>query len=158
MSPEVSTLLQLFRSAGVIWVVERNPEVRGNAYLSEIRDVEAEYHRRYGITLDLLEVCSADMDRMAAFIQSFAVSMSCSIRTMIVRILDGAAIAEIRYEYQEKRSSRLFVRLSDPNQDRGEADQFESDELWDVNVFRHFAPVKMGDRPLLIGYSALRSY
>ncbi len=152
---QTRALRQLFDSAGVGWALEGDAEEAARRSLREMQAVEAEYQRRLSRPLSphLLEQLVAESEALRPLIQAFASPLSAPIRVMIYCILKGAGIRRVHYDYEHERRSHLVIELELPT---GQALRFESEELWDVEVLRHFGMTQRGGRPVLEGYYAFR--
>ncbi|HYO65530.1 MAG TPA: hypothetical protein VEU33_05560 [Archangium sp.] len=146
---------QLFDTAGVGWALKEGAETEARRYLQEIQAVQAEYERLLSEPLasPLFEQLVEESEALTPLIQAFASPTSASIRVMIYCILKGAEIRRVHYAYELERRSHLTidVELSD-----GRSLRFESEDLWDAEVLRHFGMTKRGGRPILEGYYAFR--
>jgi hypothetical protein len=156
MSPkDVDELCALFTGAGVGELFGANREERASQVVSEVQAASKELERRFGRELEppLLQQMAADPTGLKPLIQAFAVPMTAATRAMVYCILTGASVRRLSYEYEYKRSSRLVITLEF---DSGETSTFESDNLWDAEVLRHFGFMKPGGEPVVDGYYALR--
>ena len=152
MNHEVLALRNIFDRAGIAWIESADLD----RILSDIRAVEAEHADRYGLAPDLLGACRSNPVAMTSFLQSFALPMTTTMRTMIVQLLDGASVESVQYYYRRRQACSLVVQLSHPSRDFGEMDRFESASVWDVEVVRHFALMEVDGDPVLDGYYAFR--
>ncbi len=152
---QTRALRQLFDTAGVGWALREGVETEARRYVQEIQAVEAEYERLLSepMASPLLDQLVEESEALTPLIQAFASPTSASIRVMIYCILKGAEIRRVRYDYELERHSQLTIdiELSDARTLR-----FESEDLWDAEVLRHFGMTKRGGRPILEGYYAFR--
>lgn len=152
---QTRALRQLFDTAGVGWALREGADAEARRYLQEIQAVEAEYERLLSepMSSPLLEQLVEEGEALTPLIQAFASTTSASIRVMIYCILKGAEIRRVLYDYELERRSQLIIdiELSDNRTLR-----FESEDLWDAEVLRHFGMTKRGGRPILEGYYAFR--
>jgi hypothetical protein len=148
-------LASLLQGAGVGWVLHEGQDERTHKILAEIEEVDRYYQEAFGQKLvpSLWEQMSAHSGNLKPLIQSFASPMTPPIRTMIYCVLSGASVRSVRYDYEAQRKSTLSVAVRLPS---GKEHMFESDELWDAEVLRHFGFFKKGGRPIIDGYYAFR--
>lgn len=152
---QTRTLRQVFDAAGVGWALRGDADAETRRYLQEMRAVEAEHERRLSEPMSppLLDQLVEQGEALTPLIQAFASPLSAPIRLMIYCILRGAEIRRVHYDYEHKRRSHLAIEIELPN---GQTQSFESDDLWDAEVLRHFGMAKRAERPILDGYYAFR--
>jgi hypothetical protein len=154
---ELDTLKTLIRGAGVEWVLESDPGKILEMLRQELKDVEAEYARRYDKHVDTLRIAADEPEKHLAFIQSLAVPLSTDIRTMVLRLVQGASIQKLGFNYEQKLHVKLSLTLQkDEITKEPSSDQYESTRLWDVDVLRHIGHLEISGRPVLEGYYAFR--
>lgn len=91
--------------------------------------------------------------KVRAFIQVLGAVETPHILLMVWRILQGFAIQAIELNYQSEQSFHMRLVLRSPY---GEADEiYDSDDVDDAVVLRHFGIMKMGDAPVMDGFFAL---
>jgi hypothetical protein len=157
MPPQTSPeLVDLFRRAGVGWYMEQASAPSVEDVEREAAEVSRLLEGRLKLppgTVDVLREMLDEPERMAAFVQTFAIGMTPEIRAMVRCVVRGAIISSLRYEYKAKQRSELHVTLQfGPNNDI----PFSSTEHWDAEVLRHLGFAKIGGRPLIDGYFAFR--
>lgn len=152
---QTRTLRQLFDAAGVGWALREGADAEAERFLQEMQAVEAEYARRLSepMSSPLLDQLVEEREALTPLIQAFASPTSVPIRVMIYCILKGAEILRVRYDYERKHRSHLAIDIELPG---GQTLSFESEDLWDTEVLRHFGMAKRGGRPILDGYYAFR--
>ena len=74
---------------------------------------------------------------------------------MVWRILHGDLIQSIEMKYAQKSEFRLDVTLEDP--ESGQTSRYQSLDIDDAALVRHFGIMKMSDLPLFDGFYALRT-
>ena len=151
MTDDLNDLETILSDSGAGWLLETDRDERLAAIGSDIREVQAELGKLpASARVGALRLTAPEMK---PFIQCFAVPMTNRIRAMVYCLLDGAELVELQFAYKRKRSVRLHavVELAD-----GHMEPFESHDLWDAEVLRHFGLMKMGDRPVIHGYYAFR--
>ena len=73
---------------------------------------------------------------------------------MVWRLLQGAEVAEVELHYRLQKSFGLRVKVVSAE---GEPEEvYESDDIDDAAVFRHFGILKMDDHPVFDGFYALQ--
>ena len=158
MNPaQVQHLIQLFEKVGAGWFFHAESEraQRAEAVEAEIQAVEEKFAScfHHPMKKPLLAQMSENPDAMAPLIQAFAASLSVKMKTMIYCLLTGGTVEGVRFEY--KREDRVLLYIDIAVQGGGRA-TFDSDQIWDVEVLRHFGLAKLGDRPFIDGYYAFR--
>jgi hypothetical protein len=145
----------IFEDSEVGWVFGEDATERAQQFLREMHDVDRYYNATFHRPLDppLAEAILHDAARFKPLVQTFASPMTTPMRTMVYCVLDGAQVKAIQFEYRFKARARLEVAVE---YDSGDKATFASDNLWDVEVLRHFGLMKMGDAPVIDGYYAFR--
>ncbi len=101
----------------------------------------------------LVEEYRADPRKVRAFIQVLGAVETPHILLMVWRIVQGSAIQAIEVNYQSEHSFHMRVVLRPPD---GEEDEiYDSHDVDDAVVLRHFGIMKMGDAPVMDGFFAL---
>ncbi len=119
-----------------------------------MEEAAREYGRRFRTQVDLLAACKMMPEKMRAFLQTLAAGVSPSLLAMVARIvLREARVTGVRFEVASGRSSSLHVEIEDPD---GGVQSFDSSEIWDAEVLRHFGLMRIGDTPLISGYYAAK--
>lgn len=156
MPTPTDEVAQLLEGAGVGWYLGSDREQRLAQVLDALRAVEACYARKLSqpVARPLLEQLRKEPASFKPFIQTFAAGMTSEMRTMVYCILSGASVERVRFDYEAERQATLSVELELPT---GERPTFESSEIWDLEVLRHFGTAKKGGRPLIDGYFAFRA-
>lgn len=153
---EMNRVVSTFETAGVGQLFSEEREARVARALQDIAAVQAHYERKLSRPMQpsLLEQLEAEPSAFKPLIQAFASPMTLEMRTMIYCVLKGAAVEHVSYDYAAQSRSLLRVELELPSS--GERVSFQSDEVWDYEVLRHFGTAKQGGRPLIDGYWAFR--
>ncbi len=153
---EMNRLVQTFEAAGVGWLFKDAREERIARLAQDIEAVQGHYEQKLSRQMQpsLLEQLEADTSAFKPLIQAFASPMTLEMRTMIYCVLKGAAVEHVSYDYSAQSRSSLRIELELPSS--GERVSFQSDEVWDYEVLRHFGTAKKGGRPLIDGYWAFR--
>ncbi len=141
-----------FERAGVGFLFAEQPDRMAEALFADLSAIEAEYQRRYGQPANLPARVQEHERVLEPFFQALAHPMSTAMRVMVLRMTEGATVLELDYRYVARDSSFLRVRILGKD---GQTDTFESDDLWDAEVLRHFGMMKMHGKPILDGYYAL---
>lgn len=153
MTHAPTDLEAVLKSADAGWLLESDREARLAAIASDIQHVQAELGKLPPPTAARVGAIRLAAPEMKPFIQCFAVPMTNRIRAMVYCLLEGAELVELQFAYRRKSSAHLVavIELAD-----GHKESFESHELWDAEVLRHFGLMKMGGRPVMHGYYAFR--
>jgi hypothetical protein len=153
---EMDRLVQACEAAGVGWLFKDDREGRIAQLVQDIEAVQRHHEQKLSLRMQpsLLEQLEADAPSFKPLIQAFASPMTPEMRTMIYCVLKGAAVERVSYDYTAQSRSLLQVELELPSS--GQRVSFQSDEVWDYEVLRHFGTAKKGGRPLIDGYWAFR--
>ena len=140
-------------SAGVGWLVV-DPRNAGGLLL-RLDEAAAEYSSRFRTRVDLLAACKAMPEKMQALLQNLGAGVSPSMLAMVARILlREAAVLAVRFDYASHLDSvALHVEIYDPDQG---PQSFDSTDVWDAQVLRHFGLLMIGDKPSIAGYYAAK--
>lgn len=151
MTDDMNDLEKVLSDAGVGWLLQTDRDERLAAIASDLRSVQAELSKLPAPTSARVGALRLSDPDMKPFIQCFAVPMTNRIRAMVYCLLDGAELVELQFAYKRKSSVHLHavIELAD-----GHKEEFDSHDLWDAEVLRHFGLMKMGNRPLIHGYYA----
>jgi hypothetical protein len=148
-------LARLLAAARAGWVIEgEDRESRLEGILNEVDALAGRLSALIGLSGDLLDEMEREIGALAPLAESFASPMSADIRAAVYVLLRGGELRSLTYEYDRLARSRLFLRIA--TWERREL-EFESNELWDAEILRHLGLMKMGGRPLVDGYYAMRS-
>lgn len=154
-----NTLRELFARCDVGWVFEgQGAEAasrRTQQILAEMNALGQKYADKVGRDPpDLIErLILSDVTRFKPLVQSFASPLTDETRAMIFCLLEGGHVKTIRFEYRRKQHARLEIEVETAS---GESVRFQSDELWDAEVLRHFGLAKLSGAPVIDGYYAFR--
>lgn len=155
------TLRKLFTDCDVGWVFEGESEEdaseRARQISAEMDALAQHYVDALGRPLPapIDQLILSDVARFKPLVQSFAPPLTPEMRTLIFCLLDGAHIEAIRFDYELKQRARLEVEVGYDNS--GGRACFRSDEVWDVEVLRHFGVFKVRGKPVIDGYYAFRT-
>lgn len=155
------TLRNVFAECDVGWVFEgesdEDASKRAQQILNEMRALSQHYATKFGRPLPepIERLILSDVAHFKPLVQSFASPLTTEMRTMIFCLLDGAHIKAVRFEYERKQHTRLEVDVGSDN--TGVRVCFQSDDLWDAEVLRHFGLFKMSGKPVIDGYYAFRN-
>ncbi len=153
-------LRDLFAQCDVGWVFEgegdESASERARQIVGQMSALTQKYEEKVGS--DLPETVErrilSDVVRFKPLVQSFASpDMTSEMRTMIFCLLNGGQVRAIKFEYKLKQRAHLEVEIVTG---AGKAIHFESDELWDAEVLRHFGLAKLSGSPFIDGYYAFR--
>ena len=144
-------LSHLLVQAGVGWLV-RDPR-NATGLLQHLDQAAEEYNRRFRTRADLLAACKAMPEKMRAFLQNLGAGVTPPILAMVARIvLRDAEVLAVRFEFASRQDSlSLHVEIHDPECG---AQNFDSTDIWDAQVLRHFGLLMVGHKPAIAGYYA----
>jgi hypothetical protein len=155
------SLEQLIRACGEDWIIDSfSPREQALQYLEgAIREAAAVAdRRRLGVDLtvkSLLNAFRKHPSQVNAFIQALGAVRTPQMLVMVWRIIQGMTISRVEMSYEEQAAFHLRVVLASPY---GESDEvFESSNIDDASLLRHFGAMKMDDKPLFDGFYALKS-
>ena len=146
--------------AGYLFDFADDPAETDAAIRRDLASVEAEYTRRYGEKINIVERLRADENGSRAFVQALGAPMSTAMRVMVLRIIEGASLVSLDFHYRERSESHLDILIRSPD---GKEERFASDDLFDADVIRHMNMFKVSvgvpgspgqPLPVLDGYSA----
>jgi hypothetical protein len=150
---EVAVLL---KRAGEQWMLHAS---NTPAVLAEVADRINEfreaYSRVYGEEADVIQLMETNLPKGTAFLQTVTLPFSLRFRILAWRLLRGAEIDSIRFEYQRLKS--MTIRVTIQSTDLEEPENFESDDPWDFRLFHHLQFMLLDGEPLLEGFFPLAS-
>lgn len=157
-------LERLLRANGLGWMVDMyHPRERAVPVLLErLSKVEGEYRRRTGADVSFApESLSAEAERnrhkVRAFLQALGATGSPEMLAMVWRILQGLAIRELDMSYRDQQEFRLVVTLDRPGNGSAAQEQYQSEDINDAALVRHFGITTIEGRPLFDGFFPLRT-
>lgn len=161
MSEAISDPLdKLIRDAGEGWLIDWYAP-RHDA-LPHIREVlqyaDDAARRRFGkgapsLTPEALRLAyEQNPHKVRAFLQVIGSVASPDMLVMVWRVLQGIPLAAMRMDYDAAGLFRLHVRLTPTS---GPAEEYESDDIDDAVVLRHFGIMKLEDQGVFDGFYAL---
>ncbi len=146
-------LCELLERGGLAWLV-RDADSAPHQ-MERVMEAEKEYEARFGGRVDLLAACKAIPDKMRAWPQALAAGVCPGLLAMVARVLlHDAWVVHVRFEFESRKSVRLEIAIED--REAG-VQRFESTEIWDAEVLRHFGLMKVGEKPIIDGYYAFRT-
>lgn len=155
-------LEELVRRAGEDWLIDWYvPKKAALPHLLAMLDqADARLRQRYpaadpGINeQSLLAEFQRSPHKVRAFLQAVGETDSPDMLVMAWRLLQGSEVAEADLHYQSRKRFTLRVKLTSP--EGGAEEVYESDDIDDAAMFRHFGILKMDDQPVLDGFYALQ--
>ena len=171
MKAEEESFREVLRETGMKWLLSwaTTPEEGLARFLEKMDEFCAEYNRRFSnpgapATLPqricrrtILEEHARDPRNVRAFLQAYASSCTPCMLVMVWRVLWGAEIrgAELRYEEASREKPFcLRVVLQAPHEEIPDP-PYESADLHDFTVLRHFGLLGIDGRFILDGFYAL---
>lgn len=156
-------LEQLFRQAGEEWLIDwyttRSQALQHLRRLLEQADQRAA--QRFGshaprLTAEaLLQEQEANPHKVRALLQIMASVGSPDMLVMAWRIMQGMNIDAMQMEYEQEKTFRLRIRLVSMD-NAIQKEEYETTDIDDAVVLRHFGIMKMNDRPVFDGFYPLR--
>lgn len=141
------------REAGLSWYADwmskhKDCELEVESLISGFN---AEYIRRFSIDntfTDLIKRLSSHQRK--AVLQAFVSTHSPFMIVMAYRIVMGARIKSVSLNYESEDHCQLKVTLSDKA-----APDYQSNDIHDATVLRHFGVLTMDNKPIFDGFYAL---
>lgn len=148
--PREREFADVLERSGTGWRAQDGPSA--GRLLEHLEKAAEEYNSRFQARVDLLAACNAMPEKMRAFLQAIMYGVSPGLLAMVARILlREASVVRLRLDVVSHRSAELHIEIKDP--DVGET-TFDSTDIWDAEVIRHFGLMQLGDKPIIAGYYA----
>jgi len=151
-----ATLQAALEKTGSGWLLSywgQDADKHLDKLVAELKGFVQEYRRRFKETPDLLELVDVNPAKAAAFFQVDTLMASRPMKVMIWRLLLGAEIAELDFQYKAGLGSSFRVQLVSPY---GEEETYQSEETSDLRVLRHVGLTGVGAQFMLQGYYAFK--
>ncbi len=143
-----------FGTTGCDWILaqtDRDKILVGVA--KEIAELQSEYQRRFGESIDPFSLLTENRTKGSAFFQVFSgPPLSIDFRILVWRLLAGLEIRAVDMSYK---SRDLFIRIVIGQRD-GDDEVYESQHPWDFAVLQHLGMLLVSGKLVLEGYYALR--
>ncbi len=165
MSPESSAVVleRLLRGNGLGWMIDMYaPRDRAIPFLLEQLDrVAAEYRNRIRVNVPftpaaLLAEVERNPHKVRAFLQAMGTTRSAEMLVMVWRILQGLSIRTVEMNYREQDFFSLAVVLARPSEEQDQLETYNSQDINDAALVRHFGITTVNGRPLFDGFFPLR--
>jgi hypothetical protein len=157
--PSPENLEQLIRATGQDWIIDfpgpKEEAIRHLNKAMEAATTEAQ-RRRLAISLteeSLIGMYESHPYQVNAFLQAIGATSNPDMLIMVWRIMQGMTVAKVEMSYLAKESFHLRVVLSSPYGEPDEA--YESENINDASLLRHFGIMTMDNKPLFDGFYAL---
>jgi hypothetical protein len=157
--PSPENLEQLIRASGQDWMIDfpgpKDDAIRRLRMAMEAATTEAQ-RRRLAVSLteeSLIGMYESHPYQVNAFLQAMGATRNPNMLIMVWRIMQGMTVAKVEMSYLAKERFRLRVVLSSPYGEPEEA--YESQNINDASLLRHFGIMTMDDKPLFDGFYAL---
>lgn len=156
-------LEQLIRRSGEGWLIDwYTPRDQALPHLHRLLD-QADRHavQRFGqhgprLTIEALRrEQEGNPHKVRALLQIMASVVSPDMLVMAWRIMQGMNIDAMQMDYEQEKSFRLRVRLVSMYDDKVR-EEYETTDIDDAVVLRHFGIMKMNDRPVFDGFYPMR--
>ncbi len=162
MIEHLSSLEDLVRHAGSGWMLDPVESVhsQGNFLERIIGQVRDTARDRLMDSLDftperLVAAYKKSPQKIRAFIQALGESSTPEMLLMVWRVIHGMTIERLTIHYILEQDFHLEVRLQSPSGDPMET--YESNDVDDLALVRHFAITKTAGRPVVDGFYPLRA-
>ena len=94
--------------------------------------------------------------KVQAFLQAMGTTHSPEMLVMVWRILQGLAIHKVTMNYCEQESFSLVVCLTRHGEEIDAPEEYQSSDINDAALVRHFGITTVDRRPLFDGFFAMR--
>jgi len=155
-------LVEMIHACDQQWLIEYfEPPDEAAAHLCDlIQRAETERNRRHvgglPLTIDTLnDLFARQQHRVTAFLQALGGTRTPTMLVMVWRVLQGMEIDQLVMEYN-RAEKRFFLRIELVSPYGEPTEAYESDEINDAALVRHFGIMKMDGRPIMDGFYALR--
>ncbi|MEZ4300085.1 MAG: hypothetical protein R3B70_34375 [Polyangiaceae bacterium] len=156
-SERKAALELILHAANVGWLLQEDKDSRLAQVLKEVDELSRYLQERDLVrAVDLLSEMASEVTELRPLVQLFASPTSTTIRAMAYCVLRGADIKSVSFEYKMYQLARLRVELSDLR-DRSTVVDFETKEIWDAEVLRHFGMMRRGETPYFTATTRLRT-
>ena len=162
MRESSAALERLLRNAGLGWLIEEQtnpgqPRQLVPRILKQLEAVETEYRKRIGIPVsfspETLETEAAkNPHKVRAFLQAMRASASSTMLVMVWRILQGLSIHSVDLKYRGRQEFALTVILARSEDDPGAREIYESTDIFDAILIRHFGYGTICGEPVFEGF------
>jgi hypothetical protein len=157
---QLDRVLGILQECGLGWWAQAAGDTQAfRQHVSEVMEKFAQaYNKRCSGRMNafsIFEFYPRKKSKVRAFLQALASSNSPTMLVMVWRILEGMNIALLEVKYSlEEQVFVLKVKLSSPYV-AGAPEEYESDDIDDAALLRHFGIMKMGKAPMFDGFYAL---
>lgn len=157
-------LQRLLRDSGLGWLLDGNapPEQSLRFFVERLDRVAIEFRDRIGAAVRfdpqaLQAEAASNPHKIKAFLQALGAGCTPPMMVMVWRILQGLEIRDVSMAYHARQDFRLAVRLLRPDDGRGAVEEkYESADMSDAALLRHFGITTIGAKPLFDGFYPLR--
>ena len=164
MSPQSAVVLErLLRSNGLGWMIDKyaRRDRAIPALLEQLERVATAYRTRTRVatpfTPEALEAeAEQNPHKVSAFLQALTTSCSAEMLVMVWRILQGLSIREVLMNYREREVFNLTVTLARTGDGQESLEEYQSQDINDASLLRHFGIATISGQPLFDGFYPLR--
>lgn len=164
MTAESPAILErLLRDNDLGWMIDMYaPRDRAvPSLLGQLDQLAAEFQSRFGYAVSFSpETLTVEAERnphkIRAFLQALGVSGNSDMLLMVWRILQGLTIREVSMSYREQQTFHLSVTLCKPDQAGEELEPYDTNDINDAALLRHFGITMVDNQPLFDGFFPLR--
>jgi hypothetical protein len=131
------------------------------ALLEQLDQVATAYRTKIRVAVPFTpEALEAEAEqnpqKVRAFLQAIGTSSSVEMLVMVWRILQGLSIREVTMNYREREAFRLTVTLARPGEGQAILEEYQSQDINDAALLRHFGIATISGQPLFDGFYPLR--
>ncbi|MBT3201433.1 MAG: hypothetical protein HN350_16150 [Phycisphaerales bacterium] len=155
-------LEQLIRMCGEEWVIDCfHPKDESIMHLRQALDAATAEAKQRGLALDFSEgslIASYEKHsaQVNAFLQALGTTRNPVMLVMVWRIFQGYQISRVSMQYDEAQAVfRLEIVLHNSPYDTQE-EIYESTDIGDAVLLRHFGIMTMDNKPIFDGFYALK--
>ncbi len=164
MSQQPADVLErLLKSHDLGWMIDMYapPDRAISKLLGRLTEVAVQYRSRVGVEVSfapdaLAFEATRNPQKVRAFLQALSSTHSPDMLVMVWRILQGLSIREVELTYREQDHFRFRVQLARPGDDVDSVEEYQSHDINDATLIRHFGIAAIGGRPLFDGFFPLR--
>jgi hypothetical protein len=164
MSPQAPAVLErLLRGNDLGWMIDMYapPERPIPAFLEQLDQVATAYRTRIRVDVPFTpEALEAEAERnphkVRAFLQALGTSRSPEMLVLVWRILQGLSIRKVVMNYREREAFSLTVTLARAGDGQELLEEYQSQDINDAALVRHFGIATIDGRPLFDGFYPLR--
>jgi hypothetical protein len=164
MSQQPKEVLErLLRAHDLGWLIDMHasPDAALSKLLGQLSAVATRYRSRVGVEVSftpdaLTREAVQNPQKVRAFLQALGSTGSPDMLVMVWRILQGMSIREVELSYREQDHFSFGVLVARPGDEARPVERYESNDINDATLLRHFGITTVDRRPLFDGFFPLR--